>query len=81
MTKSPWWEEMEKKNRYTEEESEFEKEELVAFYLTQMSDEGIKELDDPNSIGNKFLNELGVTKEEAIEILEKKNKINNQKRH
>lgn len=81
MTKSPFWEQMEKKNRYTEEESEFEKEELVDFYLTELSDEGIQELEDPNSIGNKFLHELGVTKEEAIEILKRKNERDNQKRH
>lgn len=81
MKKSPWWEEMEKKNRYTEEESDMEKEELVEFYLTQMSEDGIKELDDPESIGSQFLNQLGVTKEEALEILEKKNETSNQKRH
>lgn len=81
MKKSTWWEEMEKKNRYTEEESYMEKAELVEFYLTQMSEDGIEELENPESIGSQFLSELGVTKEEAIEILEKKSETSNQKRH
>lgn len=81
MAKSSWWEEMEAKNRYTEEESEFEKEELVDFYLTELSEDGIAELDNPSSIGNQFLGVLGVTKEEALEIIEKKTETDHQKRH
>ena len=81
MAKSPWWEEMEAKNRYTKEESEFEKEELVDFYLTELSEDGIEELDNPNSIGNQFLSVLGVTKEEALEDIEKKTETDHQKRH
>jgi len=82
MTKS-WWKEMEEKNRYSDEESEFEKGELIEFYVNKLSENGLSEFDDPNSVGSEFLEKLGVTKEEAIEMLQDKSEteIRTEKRH